>query len=341
MAAGFLLICTTAVPQIFADTLTSSAQTLPSWQSQAAKDGRAGVTWLVNHGLPANRDWTAIASYAASAPELSSVGMTAEVSALKVTTDDARFILALLAEGQDPHQFDGRNFVATLANTQLKSGLDAGKFADNLDGSGTDLINVQAWTITALEDAGGAAYDRVAAGNWLLAQQNSDGGFGYSRTYPASDADDTASAIVALSLLGYPANSGPMAKALAFLKTQQTSDGGFKNGASSSNSDTTGVVIDALLAVGVSPLTWTQANGNPITALLHLYDSQSGGFNYDNAGSSWSGVSTYSTRDAVIGLGAFLSGHSVYQRLHWSKLETLNPYWTKVYEHNGLWLSHH
>lgn len=341
MAAGFVLLSTTAVPQALASTLTSPLQSGPTWQAQASKDASAGATWLLNHGLPANRDWTAIASYAASASPLSSAGMTAEVSTLKATTDEARFILALLAEGQDPHQFAGRDFVASLASTQLQAGADAGKFADNLDGSGTDLVNSQAWTITALEDAGGASYNRTAAGNWLVAQQNSDGGFGYSHTYATSDPDDTASAVVALSLLGYPANSGPIAKALVFLKTQQTSDGGFKNGGSTSNSDSTGVVIDALQAVGISPLLWTQENGNPITALLHLYDNKSGGFNYDTAGNSWSGVSVYSTRDSVIGLGAVLSGQSVYQRLHWSKLATLNPYWTKVHEQNGLWLSHH
>lgn len=312
---------------------------------QIESEAQAGAKWLIANGGAANQDWAAVAAYAACAtvavPQLSAAKMTAEIPKLKATTDYARFILALLAEGQDPHQFAGKNFVAALAKAQIQTGLDAGKFADNIDGTGTDLINSQAWAIIALEDAGGVTYNRAAAAKWLISQQNKDGGFGYSHQYNTSDADDTASAVVALTLLGYGANSTPVAQALAYLKTQQTSDGGFKNGASTSNADSTGVVTDALEAAGINPLSWTQKDGNPVSALLKFYDAKSGGFNYDNTGQSWSGVSAFSTRDAVLGLGAFLSGHSIYQRLHFTTLNYLNPYWQHVRQQHGLWLWHH
>lgn len=348
VASSLLLGVTSATPAMAASSSSGTAvhSTVQSaTRQQIQQDTQAGGQWLLTNGGTANQDWAAIAGYAAglpeSVPQLSAAKMQAEIPSLKATTDYARFILALLAEGFNPHRFAGRNFVAELANAQIKTGADAGKFADNINGTGTDLINSQSWAIMALEDAGGASYNRTAAATWLIRQQNKDGGFGYSRTYNTSDADDTAAAIVALTLLGYHSNSAPIEHALAYLKTQQTPDGGFKNGATTSNSDSTGVVADALAAVGINPLSWTQPGGNPISALLGFHDPKSGGFNYDNTGQSWSGVSAYSTRDGVLGLSAYLSGHSVYQRLHFTTLNFLNPYWEHIRQQHGMWLWHH
>ena len=341
VSAGIAFASLLGVPAALAASSTSPTQL----KTVAQTDASSGLTWMNQHAGAANQDWTGIAGYAVGrAPSSSNAvvnAMVGEVSKLKASTDYARFILALLAGAQDPHNFAGKNFVSALAAAQFKSGADVGKFADNINGTGTDLINSQAWSIIALEDAGGANYNRAAAATWLLHQQNADGGFGYSHTYSSSDPDDTASALVALRLLGYHATDPQIVKALHYLQTQQATDGGFENGATTSNSDSTGVVTDALLAYGISPLTWQQTGGNPVTSLLGYYDSKSGGFNYDNTGSSWSGVSAYSTRDSVIGLSAFLNGQSVYQRLHWTSLGSLNPYWENVYQHHGLWLFHH
>jgi hypothetical protein len=51
-------------------------------------------------------------------------------------------------------------------------------------------------------------------------------------------------------------------------------------------------------------------------------------------------VNAYSTRDAVIGLGAVMYHQSVYQRLHWQRLDYLNPYWQSVSANGGAFISH-
>lgn len=305
----------------------------PSAQSAAASASQ----WMWQKQATKMPDWTAIATFAATGKRQANAALDAEASGLSTSTDAARFILGALAAGEDPHQTKAGDVVTKLARTQLTSGQDAGKFADNLDRTGTDLINAQAWAIIALEDAGGASYNRAAAAQWLLAHQNEDGGFGYSSQYSSSDADDTASALVALSLLGYTADNPAVAKAIAFLKTQQADDGGFVNGGKTSNADSTGVVVDALESLGIDPQSWAKPGGTPLSALLSFYDSASGGFRYDNTGGAYSGVSGYSTRDALIGLGALQSGRSVYQRLHWQHFTWLNSYWAGIYRAGGAW----
>ncbi|WP_197029297.1 prenyltransferase/squalene oxidase repeat-containing protein [Alicyclobacillus macrosporangiidus] len=305
----------------------------PSAQSTAASASQ----WMWQKQATKMPDWTAIATFAATGKRQVNAALDAEASGLSTSTDAARFILGALAAGEDPHQTKSGDVVAKLARAQLTSGQDAGKFADNLDRTGTDLINAQAWAIIALEDAGGASYNRAAAAQWLLAHQNDDGGFGYSSQYSSSDADDTASALVALSLLGYTADNPAVAKAIAFLKTQQADDGGFVNGGKTSNADSTGVVVDALESLGIDPQSWAKPGGTPLSALLSFYDSASGGFRYDNTGGAYSGVSGYSTRDALIGLGALQSGRSVYQRLHWQHFTWLNSYWAGIYRAGGAW----
>lgn len=321
---------------VFANTVSSTA---PS--SQSVSNAISGaVSWMNKSGMSSIHDWAILADYAGTGAFQKSQWSQTEISKLKVTTDYARFVLALLAAGLDPHSYQGQNFVKKLADAQLTSGSDAGKFADNPDLTGDDLINVQSWSMIALIDAGGASFNETAAVAWLKAHQNADGGFGYSKTYSSSDPDDTASAIVALTLSGASASDPVIQKALDYLKTQQATDGGFGSGGAT-NSDSTGVVMDALAAEGISSNSWAVEAGTPIKALLSLVDKKSGGFNYDNSGQSWSGVSGLSTRDGLIGLGSYRFGNSVYQRLHWTNLSDLSAYWQGVQTQGGLWANHH
>lgn len=325
------------VPATFAATQGAT----PSSNTSLPADLGAAVHWMDKNAQSQMPDWTAVATYAATGQFTNVAFPKTYVSSLKASTDYAKAILGVLADGQDPHSFQGVNLVAKLASTQLVSGTNEGKFADNIDGTGTDLINNQAWAIIALEDAGGANYNRAAAAIWLINHQNKDGGFGYSTQYPASDADDTAAAVVALRLLGFSSDSTPVSAALNYLKTQQATDGGIMNGSTLSNSDSTGVTIDALASLGIKPSDWaTKSGGNPVSALLSLHDQTSGGFNYDNSGSEWSGVSGLSTRDGIFGLAAAESGKSVYQRLQYHNLNWLNPYWQHIYATGGAWVNH-
>lgn len=323
-------VFTVLAPSSFAAT-TASAPSVQGAITGASK-------WMLTNQLSKMQDWTLVSTYAGSGAFHSGTWSKDTISNLSVSTDVSRTILGVLAAGLDPHSVGGRNLVLALVKTQLQSGGDIGKFPDSMDGTGTDLINNQSWAIIALEDAGGISYNRTTAGSWLLAHQNKDGGFGYSAQYNTSDADDTAAAIDALSLLGYSAQSDAVANALSFLKTQQATDGGF--GGATSNSDSTGTVIDALEMLGIQPTTWTESGGNPETALLSFYDSTTGGFKYDNTDGQFSGVSGLSTRDALFGLSALSTGRSVYQRLHWHHFTTLNDYWTNVYHEGGAFVYH-
>ncbi|QSO50188.1 hypothetical protein JZ785_14540 [Alicyclobacillus curvatus] len=327
----------TFVPVAFAAQSSPTAVT----PSVVKSDTNTAVAWMGKNGVASMPDWTAVAQYAATGQFANVAFPKTYLGTLKTSTDYARAILGILADGQDPHSFDGVNLVAKLAATQFASGTNEGKFSDNIDGTGASLINNQAWTIIALEDAGGASYNRAAATMWLINHQNKDGGFGYSATYSTSDADDTAAAVVALRLLGFTKDSAPVAAALQYLKTQQAADGGLENGSTTSNSDSTGVTIDALASVGVQATSWSsKQGGNPVSALLSFYDAKSGGFNYDNTGSEWSGVSALSTRDSIFGLAAYESGRSVYQRLQHRELNQLDAYWAHIYAAGGAWSNH-
>lgn len=339
LMSSLATVCLTTVfvPAAFAATTTAATTTAAQPTAQQAT--AAAAKWMLTNQLTKMQDWTLVSTFAGMGGFQSGTWSNADLAKLTAGTDYARTILGMLGAGQDPHNYNGQSLVQALAKTQLASGSNEGKFADNIDGTGTDLINNQCWAIIALEDAGGAPYNRASAGMWLIAHQNKDGGFGNSSQYNSSDPDDTAAAVVALSLLGYTAQSQAVSSALAYLKAQQAADGGF-GFAGASNADSTGVVMDALEAVGENPTTWTQKTANPELALLSFYDATSGGFKVDNGGESWAGVGGLSTRDALIGLAAVNSGKSVYQRLHWNRLNTLNDYWTHIYEEGGAYSYH-
>ncbi|GMA50069.1 hypothetical protein GCM10025857_14260 [Alicyclobacillus contaminans] len=298
----------------------------------------AGAAWMGAHAT--NHEWKLVTQFAVSGQHSASTWTSSEISNLQTTTDYARFILGLLAAGLDPHNYQGKNYVQALAKEQQTSGDNEGKFADNMDGTGFDQVNAQVWSIIALEAAGNASYNRASAAAWLISHQNKDGGFGWSASSTDSDPDDTAYALDALSLLGYTKDSQVVSRALQYLQTQQAPDGGFGS-ADNSNSDSTAVVVEALEALGINPDSWVQKNGVPSTALTSYFDKSSGGFVYDHSGQSWSGVNETSTRDALFGLSALATHQSVYQRLHWKRLDWLNTYWSKVYQQGGAWLNGH
>jgi hypothetical protein len=315
-----------------------SAEAASLSTSTLKKDAAAAAQWLATHGK--DHEWKTVARFAGLGNWQPTTWTTSQLNQLKTTTDYEKLVLAALASGQDPHRLHGKNYVAALAQAQITSGSDKGKIADYPNRKGSDLYTSHVWGIIALEDAGGVKYDRAAAAKWLIAHQNKDGGFGPSRQWSQSDPDDTAAAVVALSLLGYNKESAPVQKALAYLKTQQNADGGFGSGGTS-NSDSTAVVMDALEALGISPDSWTKSTGKPSSALISFFDTKTGGFRWDNSNSQWSGVNEFSTRDGLIGLGALISHKSVYQRLHWRNLSWLNPYWQNIRKHGGMWYNHH
>ena len=197
--------------------------------------------------------------------------------ATKVATETAtaggtgKLILAVLAGKQDPTAF-GENLVThlgTLLNATTGAYGDGSTFGQSL-------------AILALKGAGQAI--PAAAVTELKGIQDTDGSWNYlaAANATAGDSNSTAIAIEALVAAGVPAADASMTKALAFLHTQQNSDGGFTYMApGSSDPDSDAVVIQALVALGENPIgaTWT-VGGKTVMDDLLARQSANGGFTY-------------------------------------------------------------
>jgi hypothetical protein len=138
----------------------------------------------------------------------------------------------------------------------------------------------------------------------LIALQLPDGGWSYDGTAETgSDTNTTALAIQTLA--GNDAAQTALAKALAYLKTQQNDDGGFpysqaSSFGSDSDANSTAYVLQALAAAGADPegADWSAANGNPLSALVGL-QNESGALRYQAAAADDNALATY---QAVAGL---------------------------------------
>jgi hypothetical protein len=208
------------------------------------------------------------------------------------STDYARTILALASVGKNPANFGSEDYIAKLKTFYINNQMgDEGLFNDD------------AWSILALASVGQAdSMESQSAKNFLLANQNSDGGWGWM-VGGGSDTDDTAAIIMALVETGMSSSDSVVVNALDYLSLAQNADGGFPNDPVSpwgtdSNSNSDALVISALYKVGQDPATWDKEGNNPITNLNSLQDVD-GGFwwanpeNYKN---------TLSTAQAVIAL---------------------------------------
>ncbi len=121
----------------------------------------------------------------------------------------------------------------------------------------TGMINAHMWSILAIASDERVIPNRKKAKEWLLSQQNPDGGFGWVEG-AESDTDDTGVAIQALVVLGEdPQNSEVISKALDFIKSYQSADGGFSAGewmGKESNTASDAWVLQGLFAAKENPL---------------------------------------------------------------------------------------
>ena len=155
--------------------------------------------------------------------------------------DLERTMLALRACGASVHSLPGGDPTARLLADQ------------GSDGSFQHLTNITTFGIFALRAAGlpaGARQVRAAAG-WLVAQQEPDGGFGFTARpvtgAGASDVDDTGAAIQALVAAGV--HGHPIARAKAYLLRAQDLDGGFpQQPGEGSNAQSTAWAVQGLEA---------------------------------------------------------------------------------------------
>ena len=108
------------------------------------------------------------------------------------------------------------------------------------------------------------------AKNFILTNQNSDGGWGYAKE-GSSDTNDTAVAIMALLEADNEPDDLVITKAVDFLKSSQNNDGGFPylpGGESDSGSDAW--AISAIYKLGQNPIDWKKNGENPIGHLKSL-----------------------------------------------------------------------
>lgn len=181
----------------------------------------------------------------------------------------AKFLLALILSGRSTTAPDGFDFVARVVNAyDPRTGL----YDLNPTGNAYALIAVR---------AAGQPVPNRALQVWGGLQQ-SDGGWSAYLPQQNSDTNTTAVAIIALvvnqQLARIPA-------ALQYLRTQQSADGGFTFSTvfgTDSDSNSTGLVVLALLATLQNLSNWERNGVDPVERLLQL-QNPSGAFRYSDA----------------------------------------------------------
>jgi hypothetical protein len=174
----------------------------------------------------------------------------------------ATAILAIVAAGGNPYDYQGADFVAELED-----------YYENGQLGSSDLLNDDFWGIMALDAAGldsGETVIREPKG-FILDNQNEDGGWSYSPGL-ASDSNDTAAAIMALLSAGLSSDAQPIQSALEYLSGIQNEDGGFGFSADSdSDSGSTAWVVAALNKLNLNPEDWQVGDQSPLSFLDGLY----------------------------------------------------------------------
>ncbi len=191
-------------------------------------------------------------------------------------TEYQRIALTALALGADPRAF-GKD--ETGAPADLVAG---GIWAFPGGDVGAQGVNAVIFALLLL-DAGGytppenAAEIRERLLSSLLSLQHADGAWGL--TDDAADADLTAMAVQALAPYKETEAKTAIEKALAWLSSQQTSDGGFSvNGEVSA--ETASQVILACCALGTDPDTSALGFSGGLTAALERFRTPDGSFKH-------------------------------------------------------------
>lgn len=266
-------------------------------------------------------DWPALAAYSAGESVTSKAWTTAEgqngvtwrerdvlkhVGISDATTDFERGVIGLLAAKQNPRAFGRKDFIQAILDAQLPNG----KFADTVYGYGEELLNPHIYGIMALYAAGMEIPRADLAKEYLLSKQRPDGGFNWANGDTASNPDVTAAALIAMKVLGMAQTDGAVQKALTYLKSVQTEQGGFSN-LGTVNPDSAAMVIQALQMYDIDPVTWKKGAHDPLSFVLG-YQGADGSFSYTKGGTP----NFLATQNAVLALSDLAAGKSVYERLH-------------------------
>ncbi len=168
----------------------------------AANLGQAAST------LPGNDEWAIMAR--AALGQTSGESFLAQPLNSNLATDYEKRILAITAIGRNPATIGSENFISKLENM-----FNGGQIGD------PSLLNDDIFGLLALSSAGISNNVTAGARSYILAHQNSDGGWGYA-VGVGSDSNTTGVAVAALRTTG----SAP-ANAISYLQSSQSSSGGY------------------------------------------------------------------------------------------------------------------
>jgi hypothetical protein len=204
----------------------------------------------------------------------------------------ALLILAAHALGADPTNFGGTNLVARLLATEQTSGANAGRFGTDAQDANFDAGSYNQGLALQALNAAGVQADRPAVA-WLQQQQCPDGGWtdpdttttpcnGDPAQFGGPDTNTTAEAVQGLAAQGGLTSSAANG-AVAFLKNGQNADGGWAiepnapDNQQASDPDSTSLVIQAIIAMGLAPDgTQFDVGGHVPTGLLLSFRITSG-----------------------------------------------------------------
>ncbi|MGC1853060.1 MAG: prenyltransferase/squalene oxidase repeat-containing protein, partial [Solirubrobacterales bacterium] len=184
-----------------------------------------------------------------------------------VTTAFERELLVVNATGTDPHDFAGFDLVQEILARQLPSG----SFPYLPGGEGQ--INTTIFAILALSPIGEPAPQAAIreASEWLIAQQNDNGGWYWQGGGAVSEVDMTGAAIEALNAAGPPSSPAERAafesaqrEGFEYLEDAQLPDGGFPALPASegeSNVASTAWAVQGIWSAGDNPETWRTDSG--------------------------------------------------------------------------------
>ncbi|MGI5880770.1 MAG: S-layer homology domain-containing protein [Syntrophomonadaceae bacterium] len=239
------------------------------------------------------------------------VGDKTSFGDLQTASDYARTILGSIAAGSN--QQTVAQYVYNLQQMQQATG-------DFSHDKTEQTLNQTIWAIIALDFAQAnefkTVYNRSAATDYLISQQDSGGGFNESGY--GVDVDSTAHALIALAPYKTEYVSH-IDQAIGYLKSQQFVSGGF-GGWGSENSDSTAVVIEALIALGQDPKSteWTMPGDKNMVQALLSYQNIKGWFVNSLVPSDWNDPTVpnpMSTRNALLALSDLKSGKAKYHNL--------------------------
>jgi hypothetical protein len=279
-----MIITLTCIPYVSAYPYNSSEQTV----NQAIEWLRSQQQTNGSIGSFATSSWVVMAIVASGEdPHNWSNGGDSIIDYLKKNkeslsspNDYSRFILSIVAAGENPRNVNGIDFVATL-----ESFYNGTQFGD------PSLLNDDFWAIMALRSVGIDNNDEKIqnAVAFIKTNQNEgDGGWSFG-VGSDSDVDSTAASIMALISVNESKTSTHIIDGLEYIKTKQVSSGGFDSWGYGTSAESDSWAIQAIVAAGQDPTdaNWTKEGKNPVDDLI-LFQNQDGSFNdFNPAPSSW------------------------------------------------------